>query len=155
VNDTHPVVATIVNLYHDVHRQLREEIIDLVPEALEWTPGPGTNSIGTLIVHLLGSEVEMLRSVLGLPNDRDRNAELVAQTSQRDDLLHRIDTADTDLERLGMSITEHDLFTSRVRPNKSAAQSGLFWLVRNYGHAREHLAHVQLTRQLYLLTSTR
>lgn len=155
MNATHPVVATIVNLYHDVHRQLREEIIDLAPEALDWTPGPGANSIGTLIVHLLGSEAEMLRSVLGLPNDRDRNAEFVARTSQRDDLLHRIDTADTDLERLGMSITERDLFTSRARPNKTAAQSGLFWLVRNYGHAREHLAHVQLTRQLYLLISTR
>src|SRR5215207_9472705 len=28
-------------------------------------------------------------------------------------------------------------------------QTGLHWLVTNYGHAREHLAHIELTKQLY------
>jgi hypothetical protein len=28
-------------------------------------------------------------------------------------------------------------------------RSGLTWLVGNYGHAREHVGHIQLTRQLY------
>jgi hypothetical protein len=26
---------------------------------------------------------------------------------------------------------------------------GLEWLVSNYGHAREHLAQIELTKQLY------
>jgi hypothetical protein len=24
-----------------------------------------------------------------------------------------------------------------------------YWLIQNYGHAREHLAQIQLTKQLY------
>jgi hypothetical protein len=28
-------------------------------------------------------------------------------------------------------------------------RTGLTWLVGNYGHAREHLGHIQLTSQLY------
>ena len=26
---------------------------------------------------------------------------------------------------------------------------GIEWLITNYGHAREHLAQIQLTKQLY------
>jgi hypothetical protein len=26
----------------------------------------------------------------------------------------------------------------------------MYWLLHNYGHAREHLAHIQLTKQIYL-----
>jgi len=39
------------------------------------------------------------------------------------------------------------------RPNKPIPQSGFFWLMRNYGHLREHLAQIQLTKQLYHMRS--
>lgn len=153
MNEAHLPVTTIVDLYRSVHRQLREEIDDLEINALNWTPGPNTNSIGTLIVHLLGSEAEMLRSVLGLPSNRSRDAEFAAQIHIRDELSLKIDAADSDLEQLGLSIAASDLRALQTRPNKPSPQSGLFWLVRNYGHAREHLAQLQLTKQLYLLAS--
>jgi len=53
------LMTTLIDLYRSVHRQLREEIDDLEEEALNWTLGPNTNSIGTLVVHLLSSETEM------------------------------------------------------------------------------------------------
>jgi hypothetical protein len=65
-----------------------------------------------------------------------------------------LDAADTDLETLGSRVTEQDLQTMRTRPGKPSAQPGWLWLVRNYRHVREHLAHLQLTKQLYLFTLT-
>lgn len=146
---TELLVATITGLYHDVHEQLREAVAGAGAQALYWTPGPDTNSMGTLVVHMLESECEMLHSVRGLPAPRMRDAEFAPRSHTCDDLLSRIAAADRDLDELCAGITAGDLQDLRTRPNKPAAQSGLFWLLRNYGHAREHLAHLQLTKQLH------
>jgi DinB superfamily len=143
------LVRTIVALYQRVHQELRDELQDVDGQALAWSPGPDTNSISTLVAHLLASEAEMLRSVRGLPSARDRRVEFAAPPTTRDELLRRLDAADADLDHLGGGIRVQDLQALRVRPNKPTPQSGLFWLLRNYGHAREHLAHLQLTKQVY------
>jgi uncharacterized damage-inducible protein DinB len=155
VTDTNHLVTIVIDLYRSVHQQMREELTDLEDEALHWTPGPQTNSICTLVVHLLGSEAEMLRSALGLPHNRQRDAEFATQDLSCEDLLRLLDTADSDLESLGSRLTEQDLQTLRMRPGKPSPQPGWFWLVRNYGHVREHLAHLQLTKQLYLARVSR
>jgi hypothetical protein len=146
------LVRTIVTSYRSVHQEMRNELLDADVQALDWTPGPDTNSMSTLVVHLLASEAEMLRSVRGLPTERDRDAEFAGRPAAREELLGLIDAAERDLDQLGSGIGVQDLRALRARPNKPAPQSGLFWLLRNYGHAREHLAHLQLTRQLYGLT---
>jgi hypothetical protein len=96
------LVGTIVALYHGVHQELRDELRDVDDQALDWTPGPETNPIGTLVAHLLASEAEMLRSVRGLPAARDRNAEFAACPTTRAELLSLIDAAEADLGRLGV-----------------------------------------------------
>jgi hypothetical protein len=143
------LVRTIVVLHHRLHQDLHDELQDVDVQALDWAPGPNTNSMSTLVVHLLASEAEMLRSVRGLPSARDRCAEFAEHCTTREVLLRLIDAAEGDLDHLGVGISVQDLRTLRVRPNKAPPQSGLFWLLRNYGHAREHLAHLQLTKQLY------
>src|SRR4051794_41180873 len=147
--DSDALVKTVLELYQIVHQQLREEIADLDPAALNWTPRPETNSIGTLITHLCSSEIEMMHSVRDLPYDRDRAAEFVGTAYDGDTLLQRIDAAEATLERVGRDITADDLVALHARPDKDAPETGLFWLLRNYGHAREHLGQLQLTRQLY------
>lgn len=151
VSNSNQLVTIVIDLYRSVHQHIREELAGLGDGALHWTPGPQTNSICTLVVHLLGSEAEMLRSVLGLPHDRQRDAEFARQNLSREDLLRLLDAADSDLQSLGSRVTEQDLQTLRMRPGKPLPQPGWFWLVRNYGHVREHLAHLQLTKQLYLI----
>jgi hypothetical protein len=69
---------------------VREEIRGLDAEALNWTPGPETNSIAVLVTHLLGSEMEMWRIVRGLPSDRDRASEFV---------VHPLDVAELEQAR--------------------------------------------------------
>jgi hypothetical protein len=70
------------------------------------------NSISTLIVHMLASEAELLRSVLGLPHSRHREAEFGTQSYSCDHLLRLLDAADADLETLGPRLTEQDLQAS-------------------------------------------
>lgn len=149
MNGSDQYLQDLTSLHLDAHRQLREAITGLDSEALNWTPGPDTSSIGTIITHALGSEAEMLRNIVQIPTNRDREAEFASQTHEAGHLLGLVDAADKDWRQLAPTIQENDLRALRPRPNKPDPQSGLFWLARNYGHLREHLAQVHLTRQLY------
>lgn len=142
------VVSTIAERYREVHQQLRQEIGALDAAALLWTPGPETNSAAVLIVHTLGSEAEVWWTVSGTPAQRDRPAEFVPRHAQVDDLLARLDAADALVAKLSPRLSQQDLQTVRPRGDRTP-QTGLHWLITNYGHAREHLAHIQLTLQLY------
>jgi DinB family protein len=146
-------VPTFVSLYRRLHSELRTEVSGLGREALTWTPGPDTNSISTIVIHLLGSEEEVLRIVGGVPSDPDRAAEFTERVAEAAQLVSRIDRAGELVGQLGSGITEEDLTTLRVRPSavkNRTRRSGMFWLLNSYGHAREHLAHLQLTKQLLL-----
>jgi hypothetical protein len=139
--------TTFVSLYRQIHGQLRDEVSGLNRQALGWVPGPDTNSISTIVVHLLGSETEVLQIVRGLPSDRDRPSEFSAQLNDPQELLSRIESTDRLLEELGPQITDEDLATRRVRPSavrNRTPKTGLFWLLNSYGHGRKHLAHLQL-----------
>ena len=149
MNNSSQYLQDIISLHQDSHRQLREGIIDLDSEGLNWTPADSTSSIGTIVIHALGAEAEMLRNILQMPINRNRDAEFTPQTHELGNLLRLLDATDNDWQNLAPRIQEDDLRTLRPRPNKSGPQSGLYWLVRNYGHIREHLAQLQLTKQLY------
>jgi hypothetical protein len=144
-----PVVAKIAEQFKVVHGQLREEVRGLSVEELNWKPAPETNSIAALVVHTLGSEAEVLRTVANVPGSRDRDAEFLATADDPDALLRRLDEADAFIDDLAARISTDDLAAMRQRGSRPEPQTGLHWLVTNYGHAREHLAHIQLTKQLY------
>ena len=86
--------ATFVSLYRQVHDELRKEVSGLNKSAMSWLPGPDTNSLSTLVVHLLGSETEVLQIVRGLPANRDRASEFSTRVEDPQELLSRIDTTD-------------------------------------------------------------
>ncbi len=143
-----PVVATIVRGYKEVHAKLREAVTGLDAAALNWTPAAETNSVAVLIVHTLGSEAEILRVASNTPTDRDRDAEFLSKAATPDELIRRLDAADALLDELAPKITATDLAAERSRGGREP-QPCLWMLLSNYGHAREHLAHIELTQQLY------
>jgi len=143
-----PVVAKIAEQFHVVHGNLRDEVRGLSVEELNWKPAPETNSIAVLVVHTLGSEAEVLRVAANVPGERDRPAEFRVSASDAEDLIKEIDEADAYIEAMAPRITAEDLAAARPRGDRPA-ETGLHWLLTNYGHAREHLAHIQLTKQLY------
>ena len=133
--------------FHDLHERLREEVRGLDPGTLNWRPLPKANSVTVLVTHTIGSELQMIRSVRSIPNDRDRDAEFKAE-SDADRLLAMIDAADREMDELIAALTPADLSEPRPRGDRPP-QPGIYWLATNYGHAREHLAQIELTKQLY------
>ena len=149
MNDSAQFVQDIITLHQDVHQQLREAIAGLDSAALNSTPGPDTSSIAIIIVHSLGAEAEMLRNLLGIPTHRVRDDEFVRHDYQPAELEELIAQAEADWREHGAGLGATELRTAIPRPNKPEPQTGLFWLVRNYGHMREHLAQIWLTKQVY------
>ena len=67
------------------------------------------------------------------------------------DVLGELQRADELLRALQPEIGPHRLRRILALPTlpDHERRSDLTWLVGNYGHAREHVGHIQLTRQLY------
>ena len=141
------VVTTVAGLYHAVHDSMREQVRGLDHGTLNWRPLPKANSIAVLVTHALGSEREVLRALRQIAAGRDRDAEFRVE-SEAADLLALLDQADRDLDEHAPGLTAADLNELRPRGDRPP-RSGLEWLISNYGHAREHLAQMELTKQLY------
>jgi DinB family protein len=144
---SNPDIEALGLLFHQLHERLREEVRGLDPGTLNWRPLPKANSVAVLVTHLVGSELEMIRSVRSIPNERDREAEFKVE-SDAARLLEMIDTADREMEEQIAALTLADLGELRPRGDRPP-RPGIEWLIGNYGHAREHLAQIELTKQLY------
>jgi hypothetical protein len=145
------VTGGILALFVQLHRRLRDEVEGLDLEALNWVPTEGANSIATIVTHLVGSESETLRCVAGLPTDRNRGAEFEGKEVTGTGLVALLDAADELIEEAGQRIDETRLRAVVALPTLPAEEvrSGLTWLIGNYGHACEHVGHIQLTKQLH------
>jgi hypothetical protein len=120
-------------------------------DTLNWVPVEGANSIATIITHLVGSESETLRCMAGLPSERFRELEFDRKRVTRVEVLALLDAADDLIAETKPHIDADRLEAVFALPTLPAdeVRSGLTWLVGNYGHAQEHLGHIQLTKQLY------
>jgi hypothetical protein len=141
------VAREIRHAFRDVHDKIRRLISGMDVDALNWKPHPEANSIAVLVTHILGSEREMLAAVRGISVPRDRPSEFVTQ-ADLSQLEHLIDQADVWLNQQTRPLTAEDLTANRPRGDRPP-RPGLVWLITNYGHAREHLAQMELTKQLY------
>jgi hypothetical protein len=145
------VVSVLTVLFRQLHAELRAEIEVVDEQGLAWAPGEDTNSIMTLIVHLLGSEAETLQVVSGTPCRRNRDAEFEPRAASKAELVARIAEADHLLGNAVLNIQGESLTAERTLPTlpDDESRSGITWLLANYGHAREHLGQLLLTKQLY------
>ncbi len=145
--ESRDVAKTFGELFHALHDRFREQVRGLDHGTLNWRPLPKANSIAVLVTHSLGSEREMIRAVRSLPSERDRDAEFKIE-AEAADLLALLDAADREMDQHLGELTPADLMEDRPRKDRPA-QTGLYWLISNYGHCREHLAQIELTKQLY------
>lgn len=145
--DVKIVAKTFGGLFKTLHERFREQVRDLDRGTLNWRPLPKANSIAVLVTHSLGSELEMIRAVRSVPSDRDRESEFKAE-AEASELLELLDRADQEMEQHLGELTEQDLVEDRPRKDHEP-HTGTYWLISNYGHGREHLAQIELTKQLY------
>ena len=141
------IAETVGSLFTQMHGEIREQIDGLDRKALNWKPHPEANSIAVLVFHALGSEREMINAVRGIKTERDRAAEFEVEADAAD-LIALLEIADADMDRHIAALTAEDLTAPRPRGDRPP-RPGLEWLLRNYGHEREHLAQIELTKQLY------
>jgi hypothetical protein len=141
------VTTTVAALYHELHAAMRELVRGMDHGTLNWSPLPKANSLAVLATHTLGSEREMIRALRGIATERDRDAEFRVE-AEAADLLSMLDQADRDLDEHVAALTVADLTELRPRGDRPP-RPGIEWLISNYGHAREHVAQMQLTKQLY------
>jgi hypothetical protein len=139
--------TAFAKLYAELHENLRVQVRGLDEGTLNWRPLPKANSVAVLVTHTLGSELEMMRSVRSVATQRDRDSEFRAE-ADAERLLEVIDAADAEMRDLIATATEADLTELRPRGDRPP-RPGIDWMISNYGHAREHLAQIELTKQLY------
>jgi hypothetical protein len=141
------VTTTVAALYHELHAVMRDLVRGMDHGTLNWSPLPKANSLAVLATHTLGSEREMIRALRGMSTDRDRDAEFKVE-AEAADLLSLLDQADREMDEHVAALTAADLTELRPRGDRPP-RPGIEWLISNYGHAREHVAQMQLTKQLY------
>jgi hypothetical protein len=144
-------IPVVIAQFQELHNELRLEVTNRDDESLNWIPCSGANSVATIVTHTLGSEVETVRAVAGVPVSRNRDGEFKMGRQSQADLLDQIRQADSLLEDLAPTLTEDRALRSMALPTLSSddRRPGMTWLIRNLGHAREHMGHLRLTAQLY------
>ena len=140
-----------VRFFRQVHDVLRRLVADCDDEALNFVPCSGANSIATIVTHLVGSEAEVLKAVAGVPVTRDRDSEFTRGRQSAGEVLRQLDEADRLLDELAGALTEARLAAPVTLPTmpRTDVRPGITWLIGNFGHAREHVGHAALTKQLY------
>lgn len=140
------LIATVNGGLRGMHKKMRDAVGALDRDALNWKPHSDANSVAVLVTHTLESERELLGTVRGVEVPRDRPSEFTVEKDQHE-LLQMVDRADAWLDEQTNGMSDADLLALRPR-GENAPQTGLFWLLVAYGHGREHVAHLELTRQL-------
>jgi hypothetical protein len=133
----------------DAHDRFREVVRGLSPAQLNADLGTETNPIAVLVTHALGAERQVLTMVAERPEPRDRDAEFRARVDGTALLLEALDGADRLVDEIVPRLTEQQLEQPFVRNDLTL--SGARWLIRAFGHVREHAAHAELTKQVLLM----
>jgi uncharacterized damage-inducible protein DinB len=141
----------------DSLRWLRESVAGLPVEALDWSPGPDSNSITVLVCHALPSARFWVRAGSGEnPSHREyaeterREAFEMRGESERF-LLDMLTNYEADIGvALSKGTEEHLAATYIMDDEPDEEQSGPYCLVHAASHLREHAGQVALTRDLWL-----
>lgn len=139
-----------MSLLQESHREILEALEGLPPAALDWTPGPDTNSISVLVFHLTGAERYWIGDVAAQdPKERDRDAEFRVHDVEMDALRKRL-TDNLEYARHALNtLTIQDLETTRTSARDGRTFTVGWALLHALEHTALHLGQTQLTRQLW------
>jgi len=130
---------------------MRSAIAGASAHALNHRPGgDDTNPVAVLVVHAVNSTRWWLSVALGLPlPERDRSSEFRTIVSGADELLAMFDPVAADCRALLDTDAAFDAGAMREDPRESEQVSAAWALIHAVEHLREHVAHAELTRQVW------
>jgi uncharacterized damage-inducible protein DinB len=158
-----PILQDYEERLQALYASLFETIEGLSPAALEWAPGPDTNSLAVLAVHVAGATRFWIGDMAGRdPSARHRAAEFHARGLDAAALKSRLAETLEHSRRVLGGLALSDLTETRVSsPAERDASSRderrytVAWcLAHALEHTALHLGHMQLTRQLWEQTES-
>ncbi len=143
-----------IGIIKELHGEIKK-LIDQVPaESLDWKPIEGTgelatNSMGALVIHMVGTEFNWIKAVIaGQPVSRDRDAEFLAKGLGKGELKSRLDGAMKMAEEILPGLTLEKLEEGRKRRDQPV---NVRWCILHViEHLGTHIGHMQLTHQLWM-----
>lgn len=144
------ILTEILDRLQAMHRAVDKALEGLPDEALDWTPGPDMNSLGVLLAHTLGAERYWIGDVaMGLPSDRDRDAEFrmsgISATAFARQAQDTLGYSQSVLSQL----TTEQLGEERVAPLFGQRVTVAHAILHGLEHTALHAGHIEITRQLW------
>lgn len=143
-----------LKIFENCHADIVKLVEALPPAALDWAPGPETNSISVLIYHLTGSERFWIGDVaLQESSNRDRDAEFRVRNVSVEQLKGRLTESLNYIRKALGQLTLEDLNKSQSLPD-GRTYTVAYALLHAIDHAAQHLGHMQLTSQMWKQTNS-
>ena len=145
-----PVCQEYMKELYALYGDYGKAIEGLTPEALNWLPGDGMNSIAVLFAHATGSQRFLVGDLVGgIESHRNRNAEFAVkdldEAALRAMLSQALDTVNSALDKL--TVDELNSLAPRTKDGRSFAVAAA--LNHALAHTGVHLGHIQMARQLW------
>jgi hypothetical protein len=152
---TDPAIEAARDVVGSSLDDLRRAIADAPPELLNWRPaGEETNTLAVIAVHVATSTRWWLSvAITGDPPERDRPAEFRTIVPGSSALLSIVDPLMADCRELLATEAPFDGGAVRGDPRPDAdpgsTVTAAWALLHAAEHLREHVAHAELTRQVW------
>jgi hypothetical protein len=152
---TDPAIEAARDIVGESLDAMRRAIADAPAELLNWRPaGEDTNPIAVIAVHAVTSTRWWLSvAITGVRPERDRPAEFRTVVSSPAELVSIVDPLMADCRALLATDGPFDPGAVRTDPRDDAEPGSTTtagWaLIHAAEHLREHVAHAELTRQVW------
>ena len=140
--------ADYLNNLQELHNDIQKALESLSPEALDWSPKEGVNSITVLIVHLTGSQRFLFGEVIqGQDIQRDRDAEFRAKDLSAEELAKRLNDNLAYISGILEPLILTDLETKHTFRTREVT---LGWVLGHaLKHTATHLGHIHMMRDMW------
>jgi uncharacterized damage-inducible protein DinB len=133
-----------------LHHDMAETVEGLPVEALDWQPGPETNSLAVLLTHTAGSERYWIGEVAGEdPAGRERAKEFETMGRTAEELQERLDLALAHSRQTLSRLSLDNLAEARLIAQQGRSCTVAWALLHALEHVALHLGHAQITRQMW------
>ena len=144
------VFTEIATLLEKSHNSIKAAIKGLPPEALEWTPAPGANSMGVLVTHVVGAERYWVSTVAGGGSfERDREAEFSTRDVTAEQLMVLLDEVLAESRATLAQLTPLHLEQVYTAPRDNRQVTVAWALLHALEHTALHAGHIESTRDVW------
>lgn len=153
MSDNDPFIAAAKRAYEISAADLRGSLVGLGADGLNWRPDVAdTNSVTALTSHALGACRAWICMAVGAPMpERSREQEFSNEFESEERALAFVDSITADTLRILDEAGDVDWAAMRPMYGQPDApqMSHAYAILHAIEHLREHVAHLQLTRQLW------